>query len=177
MISTAKISAASSYALNTSGIGAGPNANESSTSTGATNNPIWALDPIAMLTARSILFLTATDDRDVVLRGVADDRDDERADEELRQPDRLRRVLDRAGEQLAHHADQHGGREQRHDRSPQRPQRPARLLPVTGREQVPVGPQREHEPGRVDRDHHDADRDREVLDLSAEGMARLPDDR
>ena len=34
--------------------------NEAITSTGATNSAIWALEPIAMLTARSILFLNAT---------------------------------------------------------------------------------------------------------------------
>ena len=33
---------------------------EAITSTGATNSAIWALEPIAMLTARSILFLNAT---------------------------------------------------------------------------------------------------------------------
>ena len=34
--------------------------NEQSTSTGAANSAIWALEPIAMLTARSILSLRAT---------------------------------------------------------------------------------------------------------------------
>jgi hypothetical protein len=46
--------------LKTSGIGPGPITKESSTSTGATNIATWALDPIAMLTERSILSLTAT---------------------------------------------------------------------------------------------------------------------
>ena len=33
--------------------------NDSSTMTGATNSPIWALEPIEMLIARSILFFRA----------------------------------------------------------------------------------------------------------------------
>jgi hypothetical protein len=41
--------------LKTSAIGNGPTTNESSTSTGAANSAIWALEPIAMLTDRSIL--------------------------------------------------------------------------------------------------------------------------
>src|SRR5919201_1771856 len=43
-----------------SGMGAGPSTNDTTTSTGATNNAICELDPIAMFTARSILFLRAT---------------------------------------------------------------------------------------------------------------------
>src|SRR5438874_13836714 len=41
-------------------MGWGPNTNDSSTSRGATNRDTWALDPIAMLTAKSILSLYAT---------------------------------------------------------------------------------------------------------------------
>ncbi len=57
---TARKIAATSKPLKTSGIGPGPSTNESSTSTGATNIATWALEPIAMLTERSILSLTAT---------------------------------------------------------------------------------------------------------------------
>src|SRR6186997_1577475 len=59
-IRTAMITPPSSNALNTSGIGCGPRKNEHTTSTGATNSAIWALEPIAMFTARSILSLRAT---------------------------------------------------------------------------------------------------------------------
>src|SRR6516164_459805 len=52
-------SAAISYTLNTIAKGDGPTANDSNTSTGATNSPICAPEPIAMLTARSILSLAA----------------------------------------------------------------------------------------------------------------------
>ena len=45
---------------------------------------------------------------DPVLGGVADDRHHEHADEELGQPDVVRGLLDRADEDLAHHADEHG---------------------------------------------------------------------
>ena len=46
--------------MKTSAIGSGPTTNEASTSTGATNSAICALEPIAMFTARSILSLAAT---------------------------------------------------------------------------------------------------------------------
>ena len=46
-INTADSSPASSYPLNTSASGYGPKKNDSSTSTGATNRAICALDPIA----------------------------------------------------------------------------------------------------------------------------------
>ena len=52
--------AAISKPLKTSGIGPGPSTKEASTRTGATNSAIWALEPIAMLTERSILSLIAT---------------------------------------------------------------------------------------------------------------------
>src|SRR6516164_2802646 len=52
-------SAAISYTLNTIAKGEGPTANDSNTSTGATNSPICAPEPIAMFTARSILSLDA----------------------------------------------------------------------------------------------------------------------
>src|SRR5205807_8179159 len=57
---TASTIAPSSKPLKTRGIGLGPITNDTSTSTGATNSAIWALEPIAMLTARSILSLAAT---------------------------------------------------------------------------------------------------------------------
>src|SRR5262245_36817881 len=41
-------------------MGPGPITNESRTSTGATNRATWPLEPIAMLTDRSILSLIAT---------------------------------------------------------------------------------------------------------------------
>jgi hypothetical protein len=53
----ATATAASSSPLKTSGIGAGPSTNEQSTRTGATKSATCALEPIAMLTARLILFL------------------------------------------------------------------------------------------------------------------------
>src|ERR687886_2523171 len=59
-ISTARITPPISNALKTSASGCGPRKNEKTTSTGATNSAICALDPMAMLTARSILFLAAT---------------------------------------------------------------------------------------------------------------------
>jgi len=49
--------AASSKPLKTSGIGNGPMKNEQSTRTGVTNSATCALEPIAMFTARLILFL------------------------------------------------------------------------------------------------------------------------
>src|SRR5437660_11019359 len=58
---TARKIAASSNPLNTNGIGNGPMKNEQSTSTGATNSAIWVLEPMAMLTARSILSFIATE--------------------------------------------------------------------------------------------------------------------
>ncbi len=59
-ISTAIRKAPSSKPLKTSASGLGPITNEASTSTGTTNSAIWALEPIAMLTDRSILSLRAT---------------------------------------------------------------------------------------------------------------------
>src|SRR6185295_13072907 len=59
-ITTAMITPPISKPLKTSGIGPGPRKNEHSTSTGATNSAICALEPIEMLTARSILFFIAT---------------------------------------------------------------------------------------------------------------------
>ena len=46
--------------MKTSAIGWSPTTNEISTSSGATNSAICALEPIAMFTARSILSLAAT---------------------------------------------------------------------------------------------------------------------
>src|SRR5919109_3408468 len=57
---TARTTAPSSKPLKTSAIGSGPTKNEAKTRIGATKSATWALDPIAMLTARFILSLYAT---------------------------------------------------------------------------------------------------------------------
>ena len=83
--------------------------NEAMTSTGATNSAIWRREPIAMLTARSILSLQRDQHRDPVLGGVADDRDDDHPDEELAEADRLGGLGDRADQDLRHHTDGDAG--------------------------------------------------------------------
>ena len=102
-----------------------------------------------------------------MLGRVADDRDDECAQEELGEADVMRGVLDRADEQLAHHPDEHAGDGQHQHRATQRPDRPRSLI-VLGAKQVAVGAQREQQGREVERDHHHADRDRQMLELAAE---------
>ena len=55
------------------------------------------------------LVLAGDQHRDPVLGRVADDRDHDHADEELREPHRLRGLGDRADEDLRHQADRHPG--------------------------------------------------------------------
>ena len=61
------------------------------------------------------------DDRAAVLGGVADDRDDDRGDEELAEPRLLGEDLERADEDLRDERGRRGGDRQRDERSPQRP--------------------------------------------------------
>ena len=80
--------------------------------------------------------------RDPVLGGVADDRDDDHADEELGEADRLRGLGDRADQDLGHDPDEDAGDRQRDHRGADRPA-PAVLVLVLGVEEVAVGLQRE----------------------------------
>ena len=108
-------------------------------------------------------------DRHPVLGGVADDRDDDDADEERRQPDRLRRLGDRADEDLRHHADGDAGAGEHQHGLAHRPRLALVLVaPVLGVEEVLVRLEREEEPGEVGDEQDDRDGDREVLDVAAE---------
>ena len=84
-----------SKALKTSDIGC-PNAYESSTSTGATISAICALLPTQISSASVISLSRAARDGAVVLGGVADERDDDHAGEELRHAEPVQRRLQRA---------------------------------------------------------------------------------
>ncbi len=105
-------------------------------------------------------------DRDPVLGRVADDRDDDHADEERRQADRLRRLGDRADEDLRHHADRDAGAGQHEHGLAHRPRlADVVLLLVLGVEEVLVRPEREDQARDVGEQQHDRDADRELLDV------------
>ena len=82
---------------------------------------IWALDPIAMFTARSILSLAATSTATQCSAALPDDGHHEHADEELGQADVLGRLADRADQYLRHHADGHRCKGQIDGGPPDRP--------------------------------------------------------
>ena len=173
-ISTARITAASSKPLKTSAIGWSPKTNDSSTSSGATNSAIWALDPIAMLTARSILSLRATNTATqcsatlpTIATTIAPMKNSLR-------PIDSAAVADRADQDLAHHADQHA-RDRERDHAPADVQPHVVLVLVLGVEEVAVGPQREDEAGDVGEHQDDRDARLRCLDRRAEVTASAPD--
>ena len=103
-----------------------------------------------MLTDEVHLVARREVDRDPVLGGVADDGDDDDADEERRQADRLRGLADRADEDLRHHADRHAGEGQGDHALAHRPRLADVVLgAVLGVEEVLMRAQREDQPGHV----------------------------
>jgi hypothetical protein len=101
-----------------------------------------------------------------MLGRVADDRDDDHADEERRQADRLRRLADRADQDLGHHADRDAGDRQHEHAAAHRPRlADVVLLAVLRVEQVAVRAQREDQARHVrcEQDHRNADR--QLLDV------------
>src|SRR2546423_12563205 len=85
----------------------------------------------------------------------------------------MRRSLDRTDEQLAQHADEHAGPGQRDDRAADRGGAVIARRLTRGREQLTMRAQREEQTGNVDRDHDEADGEREMLDRPAVGVALL----
>jgi hypothetical protein len=96
------------------------------------------------------------DDRAPVLRCVADDRDDHRRDEEVREPGSLGEGLERAHENLRDERGQDGRDPERDERQPQRPG----LDRVVAR-RVELAMATEREQGHDDVDHEEDDRDRD----------------
>src|SRR6201996_2520420 len=109
------------------------------------------------------LVLAGDEDSDPVLGRVADDRDDDDADEELGEADRFGGFGDRADQHLGHDPDEDARDRQGDHRGFDRPA-PAVLLLVVRIEEVAVRPQREDEPEAVGDDEDDRDGEREVLD-------------
>ena len=73
---------------------------ESNATAGIRKTATWALDASA-ISAASLMFPRARDHHGTpVLGGVADDRDDHGGDEELREPDVRRELVDRPDEDL-----------------------------------------------------------------------------
>jgi hypothetical protein len=101
-----------------------------------------------------------------VLGGVADDRDDDHADEEWRQADRLGRLGDRSDEDLGHHADGNAGDREHDHAAADRPGLADVVLGgVLGVEEVLVRAQREDQAGDVRQQQDDRDADRQLLDV------------
>ena len=86
-------------------------------------------------------------------------------DEERRQADPLRRRLDRADEDLRHHADRDARARQHQHAALDAPRVLGRLVLAVGVEHVLVGLEREPQPGEVREQQHDGDRGRHVRDV------------
>ena len=82
---------------------------EAKTSTGATKSAIWAAEPIAMLTARSILFLEAKRIATQCSAALPTIATTITPMKNSREPDRIRGLGDRADEDLRHQADRDAG--------------------------------------------------------------------
>ena len=109
------------------------------------------------------------DDGSAVLGGVSDDRDDDRRDEELAQPDLLGEHLERADEDLG---DERGRRRsRRRARTSEQRQRPPLDLLVARDVQRAVATQRVPRDGDVDGEQDDRDRHRQGREAVAIGVA------
>ena len=125
-----------------------PDKNEARTSTGATNSAICALEPMEMLTARSILFLAATSTAtqcSAALPTIATTITPTKnslspivSDASEIEPTRISDIS----------ADREAGAGQRDDRRPHRPRLAVDVLLLLGRrvEQIPVGPSENSRP-------------------------------
>ena len=148
---SARSSAPSSKPLKTSAIGCGPTTNDRRTSTRRDEQRDLGAEPIAMFTARSILSFRATSTATQCSAALPTMATTISADEELAEADRLRRLGDRADEDLRHDADRHAGDGQRDDRLAAH--RPGRVRSwssslVLEVEQVLVRAQREEQAAR-----------------------------
>ena len=114
-------------------------------------------------------------DRHPVLGGVADDRHDDDRDEERRQADALRRLLDRADEDLRHHADRDAGERERDHALAHRPRLGADVVVLAVRrvEEVAVRLEREQQPGGVRGQQHERDERRHRLEVGREAVAAV----
>jgi len=108
------------------------------------------------------------DHRATVLGGVSDDRDDHRRDEEVRQPDLLGELLERADEDLR---DQRRDDRSRAEDEERCPQRPALDVIVTRDVQLPVPPERVDRHDPVHDEQHDRDRHGDDGDRVSVGIA------
>ena len=145
-----------------------------STSTGATNSAIWALEPIAMLTARSILFFCATSTATQCSAALPTIATTITPMKNSLRPSCEAASEIESDEDLGHHADRDAGDRQRDDRLAHRPRLTVGRNPRrVGVEEVAVGLQREAQAGHVGRRSARRHGQRELLDACCRsGRAR-----
>ena len=148
----------SSSPLKTSDIGYGPRNSESSTSTGATNSAICALEPIAMLTDRSILSFMAKNTATQCSAALPTIATTMMATKNGDSPIDSDASVDRADEDLRHHADRDAGDREHGHGLAHRPRLALLVLGVVlGVEEVAVGLEREEQPRDVGDQQHARD--------------------
>ena len=98
-----------------------------------TKSATCALDEIAISDASVEVPAVRDHDRAAVLRRVADDRDDDERDEELREADRVREGVERVDEDLADQRRDRGRGAERDERALQAPRVLVRFFPCARR--------------------------------------------